>query len=129
MEKETKQVIIIRKDLNMRKGKMAAQSAHASMKVFFDLMEHDLKHYYILKLNEPMVKWFNGRFTKIVLGVDSESELLDLYHMAKDNGIVCSLITDAGLTEFHGEPTNTAIAIGPGWSDDIDSITGHLSLL
>lgn len=133
MEKETKQVIVIRKDLNMRKGKMIAQGAHASMKVFFDVMEldwgHDMKDHYVLRLTKGMVNWVEGRFTKIVVGVSSEEELLELYNNAKEKDLSCALITDAGLTEFNGTPTNTAIAIGPHWSDDIDIITGHLSLL
>lgn len=129
MEKETKQVIVVRKDLGMRKGKMIAQGAHASMKVFFDIMEHYVDNYYVLCLTKAMVCWVEGRFTKIVVGVNSEEELLELYNKAKDKNLSCALITDAGLTEFNGMPTNTAIAIGPDWSDDIDSITGHLSLL
>ncbi len=46
-----------------------------------------------------------------------------------EKGLVCSLIIDAGLTEFGGVPTRTCIAIGPNWSDEIDEITGHLKLL
>jgi PTH2 family peptidyl-tRNA hydrolase len=127
---KVKQIIIIRKDLHCRRGKMIAQGAHASMKIFFDLMKYDFKTCcYTLRLNKPMIEWMEGLFTKIVVGVDSEEELLEIYNKAKEKDLPCVLITDAGLTEFHGTPTNTAVAIGPGWSDEIDSITGHLSLL
>jgi len=139
-----KQVIVMRKDLNMRKGKMIAQGAHASMKVLLDKMEflffndefeEDDNIYRILSLDKSNVfdmeinKWLEGTFTKICVSVDSETELLDLYNQAVDANIPCALITDAGLTEFNGMPTNTCIAIGPADSTKIDGITGHLKLL
>jgi PTH2 family peptidyl-tRNA hydrolase len=61
--------------------------------------------------------------------VNSEEELLALYAKAMEAGIITSLITDAGLTEFNGVPTNTCIAVGPDFEDKIDSITGGLPLL
>ncbi|MCK4830553.1 aminoacyl-tRNA hydrolase [bacterium] len=117
----TKQVIIIRKDLNMRKGKMVAQGAHASMAAMltFKIFLHPL----IIK------NWLFGIFTKICVSVDSEEELLALYDKAEEAGILCSLILDSGLTEFDGVPTHTAVAIGPAESSKIDEITGGLKLL
>lgn len=131
-----KQVIVIRKDLNMRKGKMIAQGAHASTKAILDEGEFDsfdwgdgdvVKSFHI-QLSLEMADWLAGLFTKIVVGVNSEAELLDVYTQAKTAGLHCSLIQDAGLTEFQ-EPTNTAVAIGPGQQSEIDRITGHLKLL
>lgn len=130
-----KQVIIIRKDLNMRKGKMIAQACHASMKVILDLMRTDnfpnkfTEKILAYKENSPLQMWLDGLFTKICLGCDSEEELLKYYELSKSKGIICALITDSGLTEFHNKPTNTCIAIGPYYSEDIDEITGHLKLL
>jgi PTH2 family peptidyl-tRNA hydrolase len=130
--KTSKQVIVMRKDLNMRKGKMVAQGAHASMKAVLDLMS-DKNEKMTLHLGQPgyeaMKDWIEGRFTKVCLSVNSEKEMLELYQKAKEKGLICSLITDAGLTEFGGVPTKTCIAIGPNWSNEIDEITGHLSLL
>jgi PTH2 family peptidyl-tRNA hydrolase len=133
---EPKQVLIVRKDLNMRKGKIAAQVAHASMKVLLDLMEEYTNDDHVsnelclpLHYNIPLNKWIKGRFTKVCVSVDSEEELLDLYKKAQDAGILCSLITDSGLTEFHGVPTNTVVAIGPEFPEKLDLITGHLKLL
>lgn len=129
-----KQVIVIRKDLKMRKGKMCAQAAHASMKVLLDNMSvsdrpgvcswtlTSFKSY-------PMHQWLEGAFTKIVVSVDSEDELFELEQKAEDAGILCAMITDAGKTEFHGEPTNTALAIGPEWASKLEPITGELKLL
>ena len=135
--RDIKQVIVVRKDLNMRKGKIAAQVAHASMKVIMDDAEpfafegvDDLKGKLIMfKKGSPLDLWLNGIFTKICLGCDSEAEMLKYYTLAKLHKIPCSLITDNGLTEFHNVPTNTCIAIGPFYSDKIDEITGHLKLL
>ena len=138
MKSEPKQIIVMRKDLNMRKGKMMAQASHASMKVLLDRMIKSGLHYHSgwesewtlhLKEDEPLKIWLNGLFTKVVLSCDSEEELLALYKKAKDKGLLCSLITDAGLTEFNNVPTNTCIAIGPDFPENINDITGHLKLL
>jgi len=130
---ETKQVIVVRKDLNMRKGKMIAQGSHASMKVFFDLGEwndtEDRDIYQIKSMTTEMKDWIDGLFTKICVSCDSEQELEELYKKAKDAKLPCSLIVDAGLTEFNGTPTKTCIAIGPANSEEINKITGHLKLL
>lgn len=123
-----KQVIVLRKDLNMRKGKMAAQAAHASMKVFFDrgvVSDGTL----VVTMTYEMEEWVKGRFTKICLGCGSEQELKDLHVKALESGFPSALITDAGVTEFNGVPTLTALAIGPAESGMIDQITGHLTLL
>lgn len=129
-----KQVIILRKDLGMRKGKMVAQGAHASLAAL-------LAQSYTMAGDRPpdcrciplepyaVEQWLNGRFTKICVGCDSEHELFELYNKAKQAGLLCSLIQDAGLTEFGGIPTYTAVGIGPADDEDIDTITGHLKLL
>lgn len=131
---DTKQVIVIRKDLGMRKGKMIAQGAHASMKVFFDLGKlirgsEEHPNMFVCEFTEPMREWYNGIFTKICVSVNSEQELLNIYNKAKQDNIPCSIIQDCGLTEFNGVLTYTAVAIGPDYSDKIDKITGFLSLL
>lgn len=124
-----KQVIIIRKDLKMSPGKIAAQSGHASMKAVLDRC-HILENRTLFMDNmpEPMYLWLTGIFTKVALGIDSEEEMLELYKQAASLDIPCALITDAGLTVFKGVPTNTCIAIGPEDSSKIDIITSHLKL-
>jgi peptidyl-tRNA hydrolase, PTH2 family len=101
-----KQVIIMRTDLNMRKGKMCAQASHASMKIFFDRMK-DISYAKEITDNQfychftpEMIEWMQGSFTKIVVGCNSEEELLDLKKQADDAGIVNALILDNGMTEF-----------------------------
>jgi len=135
MENKTKQVIVIRKDLKMRKGKMVAQGAHASMKaildqgyVEFDDIEIGLNTF-IIPMSADMESWLAGIFTKICVSVDSEEELLSIYEQAKKTGMPCALIKDAGLTEFDGVPTFTAVAVGPAKNEEVDKITKHLKLL
>ena len=148
----TKQVIVIRKDLNMRKGKMCAQAAHASLGAllkFFTKKRNEIKQVpfseieegtflteYSVEFGDKSVldDWLNGKFTKICVSVNSEEELLEiknkLDNFASEGTIIpYALITDAGLTEFHGVPTNTCIGIGPYVSEEIDKITGNLPLL
>lgn len=131
-----KQVIVMRKDLNMRKGKMVAQGAHASLAVILDMMKKSYDEQ--LKINtyqldlydsSPIQGWLSGSFAKICISVDSEAELLEVYQKAKDVSLPTVLITDNGQTEFDGVPTKTCIAIGPWYRDEIDKITGHLKLL
>lgn len=132
----------MRKDLKMRKGKIAAQASHASMKVFFDKMEetevcemeadeNGQSEFpgYVFKVNEDEKEWIDGIFTKICISVNSKYHLLRIYATAKKMGLPCSLIKDAGLTEFGGVPTYTCCAIGPARSEEIDKITRDLPLL
>jgi len=139
MDKKVKQTIIFRKDLlkgekSIRRGKFASQVAHSSMAVILNMMEREEiyegdKMILTLKEETPIYKWINGLFTKICVSCENEEELLKLYEKAKSVNIPTALITDAGLTEFNNIPTNTCIAIGPYWSEDINEITGHLPLL
>jgi len=137
MNEKIKQIIILRKDLKMRKGKMVAQGAHASMKVFLDLehckvisspkpVDRELR---IRFLTKEMVEWINGSFTKICVYVKTEKELLNAYYKAKELDLPCSIVCDSGKTEFGGVPTNTAVAIGPAKSVEIDKITKNMKLL
>jgi PTH2 family peptidyl-tRNA hydrolase len=123
-----KQVIVMRKDLGMRKGKMIAQGAHASLRVLLERGAADGDRY-VIEMTEPMQAWMTGRFTKVCVSVDSEAALDDVVARAKAAGVPCALIVDAGQTEFHGVPTKTCCAVGPAWTDDVDAITGALPLL
>lgn len=129
MDEEVKQVIVVRKDLNMRKGKMCAQVAHASMKFLVDNNESERGDEVIVKLSVEEASWLAGPFTKIVVGADSEDELEHLILKAELSGVQVHAIVDAGRTEFNGEPTLTCAAFGPDTATAIDNITGHLKLL
>jgi peptidyl-tRNA hydrolase, PTH2 family len=125
---EHKQVIVIRKDLKMRRGKEIAQGAHASMGAILQQMRRDGDNMILDLSDKRLEPWITGRFKKICVWVNSETELLDLYQQASDSGLICSLIRDSGLTEFGGVQTITAVAVGPDTSEQVDAITGHLPL-
>jgi len=116
MAEDLKQVILVRKDLKLPKGKMSAQAAHAAVEA-------------VLKADKSIVKsWRSEGMKKIVLSVDSEKELYKYIQQAKDAGLTTSVITDAGRTIV--EPgTVTCGAIGPDDEDSIDSITGKLKIM
>jgi len=114
---QLKQIIVLRTDLKMRRGKEIAQGAHASMGGMIKYRRN------------PFTRmWLNGAFAKIAVGIDSENELLALHRRAKEEGVPSYLIQDAGRTEFKGVPTYTAVAIGPGDPEKIKDLTGDLKL-
>lgn len=125
---EHKQTIVLRKDLNMRKGKMVAQGAHASMRAILQLGHREGGNF-VVPLDERLEPWLLGRFKKICVSVNSEAELLQLHQQARSAGLITALIQDAGLTEFGGVPTYTALAVGPDTEDRVDLVTGSLPLL
>lgn len=111
---------------------MAAQASHASIKVFLDagkMVETPEGSHWDIPLCPQWKEWLDGTFTKVVVGVNSEAELLEIHRKAKEAGIPTALITDNGLTEFHGVKTNTVVSVGPWDEAAINAVTGHLSLL
>jgi len=111
-----KQVILVRQDLKLPKGKLAAQSAHASVEA-------------VLKSDSSLVSaWRKQGMAKIVLKVKDEKELISYFQKAKDEGLTAALITDAGKTVV-APGTKTCVGIGPDEEEKIDKVTGKLSLL
>lgn len=100
----------------MGKGKIASQSAHASLASF--LKSDDLAKNI----------WLREGMKKIVLKVRNEKEILELYKKAKKDKISCELIKDKGLTQVEAGSI-TALGIGPADEKKIDKITGKLKLL
>jgi PTH2 family peptidyl-tRNA hydrolase len=111
-----KQVIVLRTDIEIGKGKLAAQAAHASVEA-------------VLKTDPKKVeKWEKEGAKKVVLKVNSEKELTDMYKKAVKTHLFTALIADRGLTQL--EPgTKTALGIGPDTEEKIDKVTGKLKLL
>lgn len=140
---KAKAVCVMRTDLRnsdgfkVPKGKLIAQGSHAFVGLITKQMSRCVADYCSLTdwdncvweldmmKDSPLYAWLTGIFTKIVLGVDSEEELLRMYDEANELGLNTVLITDAGHTEF-SEPTITCIGIGPDWEENINEITGHL---
>ncbi|MCL4371803.1 peptidyl-tRNA hydrolase Pth2 [Candidatus Marsarchaeota archaeon] len=119
MEEELKQAIIVRLDLEMSKGKIAAQAAHASLMSYFEAERQD---------PELAKEWLETGEKKIVLKVSNEEALIKLYNAFKFKKVPCALVTDAGLTEVP-KGSKTALGIGPWKSGEIDVFTRGLKLL
>jgi len=130
VDKNVKQVIVIRKDLKMRRGKEIAQGAHAAMKWLTKRLSYEPFFYtnFHAMLSPVERSWVENNFKKVCLRVDSEEELLALQEKAKKANLLCELVTDRGLTEFDGIPTHTCLGIGPDLAEKIDQITGDLKL-
>ena len=128
---DVKQVIVIRRDLKMRRGKEIAQGAHASSgwlaAMVADAVD-PVTRTATVTLDAAAYVWITSSWRKVALQVQTEDELVELHEHAQRNGLRSQLIRDRGTTEFHGVPTLTALAIGPDVSADIDVVTGHLTL-
>ncbi len=111
-----KQVILVRNDLKLPKGKLAVQSAHASLDA---AMKSD---------KEIFEKWKKQGGKKVVLKVADENELIKYMSMLENEDIKVALIKDAGHTVV--EPgTITCLGAGPDLEDKIDRITGKLKMV
>lgn len=115
----TKQVIAVRTDLGMSRGKIAVQVAHAACCAVEEVRK---------RCPDLLRMWEEEGSKKVVVEVESEEELMKIYEEAKSSGLACCLVRDAGLTEIP-PGTATAVAIGPDLSEKIDRITGGLRLL
>jgi len=106
-----KQVLVYRRDLQMRKGKIAAQCAHAAISAMHKAKTNKVR------------TWLRSGQKKIVLSVADDVQLMRLYNELATAGLVPALITDAGHTEFNGVPTITCLGVGPVSDEQIDQFT------
>jgi PTH2 family peptidyl-tRNA hydrolase len=111
-----KQCLVIRNDIKMSCGKRCAQAAHASIGAYNNADKSLQK------------AWLSEGQKKVVLKANDERTLYELKVIAERVGISSSLIQDAGMTEIP-PGTITALGLGPAKSEDLDKITGTLSLL
>lgn len=114
-----KMVIVVRGDLDLTKGKMAAQVAHAATTLALETKSRRSRWF---------APWMAEGQRKVVVRAQSMSELLALKERAERRGLATTLVTDAGLTEVP-PGTTTCLGIGPGPEELIDEITGGLKLL
>jgi PTH2 family peptidyl-tRNA hydrolase len=111
-----KQVIAVRHDLKLSRGKLAVQVAHASLEAYGH--------------SDGRVRqaWESEGAKKVVVRVDGLRELRELHRKARSLKLPCALISDAGRTEL--EPgTVTALGIGPVREGEADGLTGNLKML
>ncbi len=116
---EIKQVIIVRKDIEMSTGKLVAQACHASLSSYLDAVEKDEK---------VASAWLREGEKKIVLKTNDLETLVKLFNAFKYKNIPCALVSDAGLTEVP-PGTKTALGVGPWKGTEIDAFTRVLKLL
>jgi len=114
-----KQVIVMRSDLKMGKGKIAAQAGHAAVSAAEEARKHHQKWW---------KEWLEEGQCKITVKARNEEELHKLEAMARKLGLPHALISDRGLTQLP-PGTVTCLAIGPAPSNEVDQITGKLALL
>ena len=136
----SKMMIVMRRDLKMRKGKIAAQAGHACIDAVLQALQKEDRLNDLVsspdgmmlkttdKPESPLTEWFNNGCTKVCVYVDSEEELLAIAEKAESRGIIAAVITDWGLTEFHGEHTKTGLALEPLPADIANELTGELPL-
>ena len=139
---KSKQMIVMRRDLKMRKGKIAAQAGHACVEATLMALAREGRLDQV-RINEQrswvylddegtpetaLSRWFDAGVAKVCVYVDGEEALLDLARQGRERGFAVALVRDAGFTEFHGEPTYTCLAFEPLAPQDIDPITGDLPL-
>ncbi|AEO71341.1 uncharacterized protein THITE_2123581 [Thermothielavioides terrestris NRRL 8126] len=124
---ECKLVLVVRTDLGMTKGKIAAQCSHATLACYKSLLRAaqarpqsaDAK---ILR------QWERLGQAKIAVQVKSEDELLELMGRARSLGVTAEVITDAGRTQI-ASGSRTVLGVGPAPKSIVDAVTGHLKLL
>ncbi|WP_296859568.1 aminoacyl-tRNA hydrolase [uncultured Methanobrevibacter sp.] len=111
-----KQVMIVRTDLKMGKGKIAAQCCHGAIGAYKKSPSDKIK------------KWENEAYAKVVLKVKTLEELNEIKSLADKKGIANYRVVDAGRTQI---PTSTVtvLALGPDEDEILDKLTGDLKLL
>ena len=114
-----KQVIVLRTDLKMSRGKIAAQAGHAAVSAAEEARK---------KFSDWWKAWIKEGQCKIAVKAESEQELLELQRKAKELKLPSALVIDRGLTELPPD-TITCLGIGPAPSSQVDEITGKLPLL
>ncbi len=134
---DPKQVLVLDKGLGMSRGKLVAQGSHQSIALVTrdgEKITHEGRRGLFIPFDDlpdnsgqDLEDWLDHAFTKVTLAANGIAEIMDIYQKAKQAGLRCVLITDAGRTEF-GKPTVTGVGIGPHTPDKVDPITGHLSL-
>ncbi|KAK3815221.1 MAG: peptidyl-tRNA hydrolase PTH2-domain-containing protein [Benniella sp.] len=118
LNEEFKMVLVIRSDLNMGKGKAAAQCCHATLANYKELLQ---------KSPQTLKRWERRGQAKVTLKVDNEDDMLMLQVQARSLGLAANSIRDAGRTQI-AAGSRTVLAVGPGPISVINSVTGQLKL-
>ncbi|KAK1138887.1 peptidyl-tRNA hydrolase 2, mitochondrial-like [Acipenser oxyrinchus oxyrinchus] len=115
---EFKMILVVRSDLKMGKGKVAAQCSHAAVSAYKQVQRRN---------PELLKQWEYCGQPKVVVKVPDEDSLIEILASAKELGLPVSLIQDAGRTQI-APGSRTVLGVGPGPADLVDKVTGHLKL-
>ncbi|KAL5477773.1 hypothetical protein EMCRGX_G024615 [Ephydatia muelleri] len=115
---EYKMVLVVRNDLKMGKGKVAAQCGHAAVGAYRQMLSNDPR---------TLEKWESIGAMKVVVKAPDEETLFKVAHEAKSAGLNIHIVRDAGRTQI-APGSKTVLCVGPGPSDTIDKVTGDLKL-
>ncbi|CAL8266758.1 unnamed protein product [Merluccius merluccius] len=115
---EFKMILVVRNDLKMGKGKVAAQCSHAAVAAYKQMHRRN---------PELLKQWDYCGQPKVVVKAPDEETLVALLRHAKEVGLSVSLIQDAGRTQI-APGSRTVLGVGPGPADLVDKVTGHLKL-
>jgi len=115
----SKMVLVVREDLKMGKGKIASQCSHATL----------MAYKRGLKVTPRVIQaWESLGQPKVVLKAPNIEEIEKLIKVAKDEGVITSVVQDAGRTQVN-PGSITVLAIGPAATTSVDKVSGHLKLL
>ncbi|KAL7624393.1 hypothetical protein AAE478_005957 [Parahypoxylon ruwenzoriense] len=125
---ECKLVLVVRTDLGMTKGKIAAQCSHATLACYKHLSAQARKAGPSSASAQLLARWERRGQAKIAVQVKSEAELLELYGRARSLSVPADVVVDAGRTQI--DPGSvTVLGVGPAPKSVVDKVTGHLKLL
>ena len=116
---QQKLVLVVRMDLKMGKGKIAAQCSHATLAAYKRALD---------EAPDDLSSWKRSGQAKVVVKVNDEQSLYDLEAKAQEAGLITAIISDAGMTQT-SPGTVTVMGVGPAPASLLDEVTGHLKLL
>lgn len=132
---DLRQMLVVRHDLKMRKGKYGAQAGHAPVMMMTDTPGAGFRtnatgkrELVVPDEDGSLEAWMLAGQKKVSVYVTSDEELQDLYSRASAAGLRCTMVVDAGHTEFKGQATRTILSIGPHPKAMVEPFTGHLPL-
>ncbi|KAL2195881.1 peptidyl-tRNA hydrolase PTH2-domain-containing protein [Corynascus similis CBS 632.67] len=126
-DEECKMVLVVRTDLGMTKGKIAAQCSHATLACYKSLLRAAQRDP-LSSEGKILRQWERMGQAKIAVQVKSEDELLVLMGKARSLGVTAEVIADAGRTQI-ASGSRTVLGVGPAPKSLVDTVTGHLKLL
>lgn len=132
---DLRQMLVVRHDLKMRKGKYGAQAGHAPVMMMTDTPGAGFRtnatgkrELVVPDEDGTLEAWMLAGQKKVSVYVTSDEELQDLHRRASAAGLRCTMVVDSGLTEFKNVPTRTILSIGPHPKALVDPFTEHLPL-